>query len=129
MLQPFRQLTLGLVSMSVFERRSETRTRTETLPARLTDIYRERVPMLVLNVSRSGLGLKVEEHLMLNFPVLVECERLLIIGSVRHCMRAAKGGYVVGLKIHKSVDTESWEVQEGNMCSGVQSVRGAGGGS
>ena len=129
MLQPFRQLTLGLVSTSVLERSSETRTRTETLPGRLTDIYRERVPMLVLNVSRSGLGLKVEEHLMLNFPVLVECERLLIIGSVRHCMRAAKGGYVVGLKIHKIVDTESWEVQQPHTMVGVQAVRGAGGAS
>jgi len=126
MLQPFRQLTLGLVSTSVLAGRWETRTRTETLPARLTDIYRERVPMLVLNVSRSGLGLKVEDHLMLNFPVLVECERLLIIGSVRHCMRAAKGGYVVGLKIHKIVDTDSWEVQQADIQPGVPSVRGAG---
>jgi len=128
MLQPFRQLTLGLVSASVLERRSEARTRTETLPARLTDIYRERVPMLVLNVSRSGLGLKVEEHLMLNFPVLVECERLLIIGSVRHCMRAAQGGYVVGLKIHKIVDTESWEVQQAETFPAARSVSGAGAG-
>jgi hypothetical protein len=128
MLQPFRELTLGLVSPSARERRSESRVRTEGIQARLTDIYRERVPVVVLNLSRSGLGLKVNEHLRLNFPVLIECQGLLIIGNVRHCMKAAKSGYIAGLKIHQVVDTASWESQQTGEDSAPCLVRSGGGG-
>jgi hypothetical protein len=128
MLQPFRELTLGLVSHSARERRSESRVRTEAIAARLTDIYRERVPVVVVNVSPSGLGLKVNDHLTPNFPVLIECQGLLIIGNVRHCMKAAKSGYIVGLKIHKVVDTASWESQQDSENSAPCLVGSAGGG-
>lgn len=105
MRQSLRQVAFDLASKSANDRRSESRTRTEAIPARLTDLYRERVPVSILNVSRSGLGLKVEEHFTVNLPVLIECEGLLIICNVRHCVKASAGGYLLGLKIEKVVDT------------------------
>jgi hypothetical protein len=103
MVQSVRQLTPDLASKSV-ERRSEERIRTTAFPARLTDLYRERVPVIVLNVSESGLGLKVDDRFIIGFPVLVECEGLVILANVRHCMQATEGGYVLGLKIQKTMD-------------------------
>ena len=116
MVHPFRQLTLSLVSKSASERRSEVRSRIEPLAARLTDLNRERVPVAILNVSSCGLGLKVDEPFAINFPVLIECDGLLVVGNVRHCIKCSRGGYVLGMRIHKLVDTET----EG------ESARGAG---
>jgi hypothetical protein len=104
MLRLFRQLTLCLMSKSGAGRRTEARLRIEPLPGRLSDLYRERIPVQILNVSRSGIGVKVEECFAIDFPVLIECDDLLIVGNVRHCIKAAKGGYVLGMKIHKIVD-------------------------
>ena len=100
----FRKLTLSLASTHHPERRWDPRNRTEPLPALLTDLYRERVPVSVLNVSHSGLGIKVSERFATDLPVLIECEGLAIVGNVRHCLRAADGGYVVGMKIYQIVD-------------------------
>jgi hypothetical protein len=83
------------------ERRREPRVRTEAIPAYLTDLYRQRVPVVVLDVSRSGVGLKVDERFAVDLPVLLECQGLLIVGDIRHCVPAETGGYVLGMKIHR----------------------------
>jgi hypothetical protein len=98
------QLTLDLVSGFAFQRRTEVRTRTGAVPAWLTDLYREHVPVAVLNVSRTGLGVMVADRFAINLPVLIECEGLLIVGNVRHCIMAANGSYLLGLKIFRTVD-------------------------
>jgi hypothetical protein len=100
----FRQLTLNLALTHDHERRVEPRNRTEPLPAQLTDLYRERVPVLVLNVSRSGLGIKTDERFSLDLPILIECEGLVIVGNVQHCMKAVGGGFILGMKIHQIID-------------------------
>ena len=102
----FRELTLGLGEEHGFERRTEVRTRIEAIPARLTDLYHDRLPVVVLNVSRSGLGLIALDKFAVDLPVLVECEGLLVVGSVRHCVKAADNtGYILGVKIQRIVDT------------------------
>jgi hypothetical protein len=78
--------------------------RNEPIPARLTDLYRERVSVSVLNLCRTWMGVKVRDRFTINFPVLVECDGLLVVGTVRHCMKTAKGGYVLGVAIGKIVD-------------------------
>jgi hypothetical protein len=101
----FRELALRMPLSSEAERRAEPRARAGMIPARLTDLYRERVPVWILNASRSGLGLKVEEPFTVNLPVLIECEGLIVVGNVRHCLRIHNGGYLLGMKIQKVVDT------------------------
>jgi hypothetical protein len=103
MVQFVRQLTPDTVSKCV-ERRSEVRIRTAAIRARLSDLYRERVPVVVLNISPSGLGLKVDERFTIDFPVLVECEGLIIMANVRHCIPSVRGGYVLGLRIQKILE-------------------------
>ena len=103
--QSIRQLTFNLITESVRERRREAGMRTEPIPARLTDLYVENVPVAVLDISRSGIGLKVEQPFKTNLPVLIECDGLLITGNVRHCMRLTKGGFLLGMKIHRIIDT------------------------
>lgn len=73
------------------------------IPARLTDVFREGLPVTVVNVSPSGLGVKVEDKFKVGLPVIMECEGLLILGNVRHCL-PAEGGYLLGIKIHKIID-------------------------
>jgi hypothetical protein len=124
MVHPFRQLTLSLFSQSATERRYSVSTRIQALPARLTDLYREQVPVEVLNVSAAGLGIKVDERFAIGFPVLIECDGLLIVGNIRHCIKASEGGYVLGMKIHKVVDTQDW-VQPAMEAPLI--VKGAGG--
>ena len=104
MFLPFRQLALSSVANPPSERRSEQRIRIEPLEAKLSDLYRERVPVSVLNLSNCGLGVKVEDRFTTHLPVLIECAGLLIVGEVRHCMKVASGGFLLGLKINKLVD-------------------------
>jgi hypothetical protein len=118
----FRQLTLSLTSALKSERRWEPRNRTEALRGYLTDLYRERIPVSVLNVSHSGLGIKVGERFAIDLPVLIECEGLAIVGNVRHCMKASDGGFVIGLKIHQIVDVGEARPESGKP----NSVSGAG---
>ena len=77
------------------------KTRCAAIPAHLTDLWRERILVQVLNVTASGTGVKVDDRFPINFPVLLECQGLLIVGNVRHCVEAAGGGYILGLKIHR----------------------------
>ena len=77
------------------------------IPALLTDLYRERVPVWILNASSSGLGIRVEEPLTVNLPVLIECEGLIVVGNVRHCLKMQNGGYLLGMKIQKVVDKQA----------------------
>lgn len=100
-----RQEALNTGVESACERREEARTRTEGLSARLTDIYRDRLPVAVVNISRSGLAVMVEDKFTVGFPVLLECKGLLIVGNVRHCVNTADGRYVLGIKAQKVVDT------------------------
>jgi hypothetical protein len=109
------QLNLDLVPDFFAERRREIRLRTEAVPARLTDLYRDRLPVTVLNVSRGGLGVKVQERFIINLPVLLECDGLLIVGNVRHCVKAAKDGYILGLRTLKVVDTSDSETYPGSV--------------
>jgi hypothetical protein len=118
----FRQLTLSLALTHVPERKAEPRNGIEPIPARLTDLYRERVPILVLHVSHSGLGIKADERFTVNLPVLIECEDLVIVGDVRHCMSAAGGGFVVGVKIFQVFDVEDEQASEK-----PEKAKGAGG--
>jgi hypothetical protein len=87
-----------------FERRAHVRSRIEPLTALLTDIYRERMLVTILNVSKGGLGIKVPDRFIINFPVLIECENLIILCNVRHCLKSRSGGYLLGLAIQKVVD-------------------------
>ena len=105
MRQSFRQATINLAAKSADDRRTEPRVRIDAIPAQLTDLYRERIPVSIVNASRSGLGLKVDEQFTINLPVLIECEELLIVGNVRHCLKATAGGFLLGLKINRVVDT------------------------
>jgi hypothetical protein len=105
MLQPIRQLAFDLISDSLNARKSEAKARTDAIPARLTDIYVERIPVTVLSMSRCGIGLKVDERFRTDLPVLIECDGLLIVGDVRHCMKVSRGGFVLGMKIQTIVDT------------------------
>lgn len=82
-------------------RRSASRARIEPVNALVTDIDRQRVPGVVLNTSPGGIGLKVDDPFPTNFPVLLECDGLLIVGEVRHCKKASEGGYLLGLKIQR----------------------------
>jgi hypothetical protein len=82
------------------------------LAARLTDLDRERIRVSVLNVSTFGLALLVEDRFTLDFPVLIECGGLLIVGNVRHCVEAAKGGYVLGLKVNRVVEAAGTAKQQ-----------------
>jgi hypothetical protein len=123
MVQQFRQLTFNLTRRSGADRRREGRTRTEPTPALLTDIYRDRIPVTVLNVSRSGLGVKVDERFDIDFPVLIECEGLLIIGIVRHCMKATGGGYILGMKLDRMVEAVARNVPEDTSVSLPAMVR------
>lgn len=115
MVPSFRQLTLDLASKSVMDRRSEARTRTETISARLSDLYRERIPVSVLNVSASGMGVKVEDRFAIGFPVLLECDGLLVLGNVRHCIQVLGGGFLLGLKVQRVVELTNIGVR----CAGV----------
>jgi hypothetical protein len=95
------------------DRRSRRRTRIEPLSARISDLYRERIPAYILNVSATGLGLTADEPFKINLPVLVECFDLLIVANVRHCIRNPKGLYLLGLEIHKTVDIHGIEQMGG----------------
>jgi hypothetical protein len=104
MRRPTREKTQHFASQTLVERRETPRLRADSIPALLTDINRERIPVVILNMSRSGIGVKVEERFPLDFPVLLECDGLLIVGNVRHCVEATPSGYILGLKIYKVVD-------------------------
>ena len=101
-----------LVSRLPVTRRRHARTRIEPLAAYLTDLFRERSPGQIVNISASGVGVKANEPFKVNFPVLVECRGLLIIGNVRHCLKASDGGYLLGLEVHRTVDTLGSEIAE-----------------
>src|ERR1700733_13410027 len=92
----FHQVSLDLLPERLIGGRMDTRPRADAIPAQLTDLYRERVPVAVVKTSGSGMGVKADERFAINFPVLIECVGLIIMGPVRHCMKAAKGGYVLG---------------------------------
>jgi hypothetical protein len=79
------------------------RTPAQTIPAWLSDLYRDRAPVTVAYRSHSNLGVMVEDRFTINFPVLIECEGVAILGNVRHCLKAADGGYVLGIKINQIV--------------------------
>ena len=108
MQQPLRQMTPRRVSHT----QSQAKTRLEPKPAHLTDLYRQRMPVEVLNLTRSSVSLKVSERFTVNLPVLVEYAGLLVVGNVRHCVKADGGGYVLGLSIHKMVDRCRQEIVE-----------------
>lgn len=110
MLQTRRQPKLRLIPKSPADRRAEPRTPIQPLAARLSDLYRERLPADVLNVSAWGLGVKSSEPFKANFPVLIECSELLIIANVRHCLESAGGGYLLGLEVHRVVETGGREL-------------------
>lgn len=110
MYQPRRQPKLRLVSKSTADRRTEPRTRVQPVPARLSDLYRERLPADVLNVSSWGLGIKSSEPFKVNFPVLIECGELLIVANVRHCLEATGGGYLLGLEVHRAIEKSGREL-------------------
>jgi hypothetical protein len=97
------QLTFDLSPMPPLDRRREMRSRTAPIPARLTDLYRERVNATLINISQSGLGLKVDERFIIDFPVLVEYDGLFVLGNVRHCLKANAGGYILGIKVTRVV--------------------------
>lgn len=106
----FCQMTSS-AQIPVFERRVEVRSRTEACPALLSDLYRECFPVTVLNISPSGVGVKVAAKLAVDFPVLLELNGRLILGNVRHCVRASDGaGYILGIKIQRIVNTARHEV-------------------
>ena len=112
MLQPRRQQKkLSLVQKTANERRIEWRTRIEPLSAAVSDLYRERFSAYVLNVSTSGVGLKTSEKFKVNFPVLIECRDLLILGTVRHCLPSSDGQYLLGVEIHRALDRAGIEVE------------------
>ena len=76
----------------------------EPIPAQLTDLYRDRAPVVVLKATRSILGLAVTDRFLIDFPVLIECDGLLILGNVRHCIRASHGGYVLGIMVSRILE-------------------------
>jgi len=100
-----REIRPILISEYQGEGRREPRTRNIPILAQLTDLYVDRISVVVVNVTRGGIGLKVEHRLRIDFPVLIECDGLVITGNVRHCVKASSGGYVIGLKIHRIIDT------------------------
>ena len=100
-----RQLTFNAIAEFGGERRKNMKMRNDPIPAELTDLYVERISVSVLNVWRCGVGLKVGQQFKINLPVLIECDGLVITGNVRHCVKAADGGYVLGMKILRIVDT------------------------
>ena len=110
MVQSHRKPKLSLVSKTPSERRIEKRTRIKPLLSRLSDLYRERLSAEVLNVSSSGLGVKTIEPFKVNFPVLIECCDMLIVANVRHCLRSRDGSYLLGLEIHRMIETDGREI-------------------
>jgi hypothetical protein len=110
MVQTHRKLKLRIVSKSSSERRIEPRTRIQPVPARLSDLYRERLSADVLNVSSSGLGIKTGEPFKVNFPVLIECCDLLIVANVRHCLRSTHGSYLLGVEVHRIIELDGRDI-------------------
>lgn len=92
------------MSESAIGRATRDRPPAQTIPGWLTDLYRERLPITVAYRSHSVLGAKVENPFTINFPVLIECEDVAILGNVRHCLKVADGGYLLGIKVHKVIN-------------------------
>jgi len=101
--QPMLQALRQVNSRRVSRPQPQAKERLTPQPAQLTDLYRERMPVEVLNLTRSNLGLKVSERFTVNLPVLVEYAGLLVVATVRHCLPAEDGGYVLGLAVYKTV--------------------------
>jgi hypothetical protein len=84
----------------------------QPIPGWLSDLYRERAPVTVAYRSDSALAVKVEHRFTVNFPVLVEYDGLAILGNVCHCIKAADGGYMLGVKIHQFVHPRQTDASE-----------------
>ena len=97
-------MTHNLMSESAVGRATRDRPLPQAIPAWLTDLYRERLPITVAYRSHSVLTTRVEDPFIINFPVLIECEDVAILGNVRHCLKSADGGYILGIKIHKVIN-------------------------
>lgn len=82
-------------------RRRDHRIDAKHSPALLSDGERFRVPVVILNVSRTGLGVSTELELPIDNTVLIELDNdYKIFGTVRYCLPEDSGaGYSAGIRI------------------------------
>jgi hypothetical protein len=94
--------TIGVLleGRGIEELRSERRLPVNNEPATVTlldGLGRERIPARAQDVSRSGLGLRVDRRVSTGVWVKVELGRMLILGEVRHCSPRSADEYHLGL--------------------------------
>lgn len=84
-------------------RRSEQRIDAQRSPALLSDGERSRVPIVILDVSRGGLGISTEIQLQTDDTVLIELnDHYKIVGKVKYCRTSNSGvRYSAGIQISK----------------------------
>src|SRR5690349_17230252 len=131
MLHSVKKQKLSLVRMSTLDRRAAIRTRIKPVAAWLSDLYREQYPAHILNVSDSGLGIKSGEEFKVNFPILIECADVFVLGNVRHCVKTADGQFLLGLEIHRAMERSGAEIDRSDgtlqyRLTRTQTMRSAG---
>ena len=86
-------------------RREEIRMATKSTPATLCATSRLPIDVQIRDVSRCGLGMVTPSPVLVGSSVLVVCGGLTINGTVGHCGEGLTGGYSVGIRITRIVDT------------------------
>jgi len=61
------------------------------------------MPAKVVDISRSGLGLKVPRDIPAGVGVIVELQSGIAFGEVRHCSKKAKDSWRVGLSLDEFI--------------------------
>jgi hypothetical protein len=96
------------------DRRRDRRIDTQLSPALLSVGQRYRVPVLIRDVSRAGLGISTELELPVDTTVLIELnDDYKIFGKVVHCRAEESGArYSAGIRIFKIRAHPHGETQE-----------------
>jgi len=99
------QLVIGLkrgdFGVKAADRRIDERRTCEPTPVRIfTEGDPSGIEALVVNVSKSGIGMRIYRRVTSDTKVRVEMKAIVITGSIRHCMSSGDAGWFdVGLQI------------------------------
>jgi hypothetical protein len=90
------------------ERRREGRRPWEPAPVRiLIEGDPVGVVALIVNVSKSGIGMRVESRLPAGVKATVKTSAFIVTGTIRYCANNKNGGWFdLGFQIDELVDTQ-----------------------
>lgn len=81
-------------------------------------------PAKVVDISRSGLGLKVPRNIAVGVGVIVELNSGIAFGEVRHCSKKTKDTWRVGLSLDEFISRRDQDKKSGS--SGDESSENGG---